>query len=420
MAPSNTSAFDLMKATLLEMHRLVTVDYPVEGIVIQGLQELAIFTSETLGLLVGIEADESELADAIRPFEAFPHVIRIRVDFFGKAIGENSLSPDERMELSALHTRLVNYTDIIQAAMDEMIHESRRALYARAGYVETVIDPDVKDGADLAPYVADALRLEITEKTPSQDIAPFHYEMTETGLFVLPLHSVTTGERERFVAAQRAHLIEVAAQISISLASSNCSAQLKWVFTSIGNKLNDEGVILLLGQSVATAQEVFLAEEASLMDHLAALLKNQLVGLDRYLSNFEDWRSFVSSSVDVAVSEDDETAMSISLTTLSNALAAVPEVDTEVATSLNEAAQWRASGKKSRGGRILAMARTLGNLASTVFKSLGKAVADTAKKAIASDVLTGIVSVLGALLTIPGFQWLPTVIEAAKALLRLP
>ncbi|KQX98734.1 hypothetical protein ASE23_24130 [Rhizobium sp. Root73] len=419
MAPNKASAYDLMKATLLDMHRLVSVDYPV-GDIFRSLRDLATFAGDTLALLDSFEADESELAKAIVPFEAFPHVIRIRVDFFGKAMREKTLTPAERTEMSALHAHLVTYTDIIQAAMEEVTQESRRNRYAEAGYVETAIHTDLKYDSYLAPFVADALRLEITEKTPSQDIAPFQYEMTETGLFVLPLHSVTDGERERFVEAQRAHLMEVAAEITMSLASSNCSAQLKWVFALVGNKLKDEGVILLLGQAVATAQEVFLAEENSLMDHLAALLRNQLSGLDRYLSNFEDWRSFVSSSTDVAVSNDDEIAMSDSLIVLSGALAAIPTVDSEVVSSLNEAAQWRASGKRSRGGRILAMARTLGNLASAVFKSLGKAVVDTGRKNIASIILAGIVSVLGAMQNIPGLQWLPAVIEAAKALLRLP
>jgi len=113
-------------------------------------------------------------------------------------------------------------------------------------------------------------------------------------------------------------------------------------------------------------------------------------------------------------------AMSDSLTTLSRALAPIATVDPEVVSSLNEAGKWRANGKKSRGGRILAMARTLGNLASTVLKSLGKAVIDESKKIIAVTILTVVASVLAVMLNIPGLQWLPGVIEVAKTLLRLP
>ena len=417
MAPVKTDAFLSAIATLQQIHSLVALDNPHVFRSLRGLETAA---GEMLSLLTSIAANPSELPSAVGTLEASPQVLRVHVDSFGKTISERRLTPREKTDLLALHTRLLALIDVFEGDMDALTHESRRNRYAEAGYVETYTDPDAHYEADLPPLVVNALRIEITEKTPQQDIAPFQYEMNETRLVVLPLHSVAEGEWASVAAAQRDHLVEVAAQITKSLASSNCSAHLKWAFMLISSKLDDEGAILGLGQAVATAQDVFRAEEPSLMDHLAALLRNQLMGLDRYLSGFEDWRDFMRMSVDVAVDDEDEMAMSDSLTTLSRALAPIATVDPEVVSSLNEAGKWRANGKKSRGGRILAMARTLGNLASTVLKSLGKAVIDESKKIIAVTILTVVASVLAVMLNIPGLQWLPGVIEVAKTLLRLP
>ncbi|WP_455270293.1 hypothetical protein [Rhizobium herbae] len=278
--------------------------------------------------------------------------------------------------------------------------------------VAYIVNPGVR--------VAAALRHDIVEMTPSQELAPFQYEMTETGLSVLPLRSATEGNATRYAAAQRGHLLDVAAHIAESLAGSNCSPQLRWAFTSIAAKLKDEGAILLLGQSVWTSQQVFEAEEDSLMNPLAALLRSHLLGLEQYLAQFDDWRDFVSSSVDVSVSEENEKAISDDLAALSRELSIIEAVDKAVVDSLDEAAQWPILRTKWRGGRIQAKVRTLGNLVSAALRSLGREALDQGRQGIALAIIGAIsVGALTGILNIPGFQWLPGALRAAKALLGM-
>ncbi|XAZ21461.1 hypothetical protein LVY75_21785 [Sinorhizobium sp. B11] len=276
------------------------------------------------------------------------------------------------------------------------------------------------DGYQSEALPSAQLRERLEELTGDQEPAPFHYQLTENALKVVELETGPQVGQAKFATAQKEYLVNQGARIAKVLEGANCSPTLKGVFADIAKVLGDERNILQLGQEFWTGQKVLAEEEETLMGPLLADLKAHLEAVDKYLSRFQDWRDFVKDGVGVRVSDEQEQALDTTTSIVAEGIAEIPIVDPEVPDTLNQSARWPTLHNEARGGRILAKARTFANLFSAVFKHPHQWATDDLKKRIGYTIVSLIgYTALTVFSHIPGLEWVPAAVNAARAFFGL-
>lgn len=311
---------------------------------------------------------------------------------------------EELARFSSKFTALKARVSVMVSAMIDVVIDVRERRFD---------DDNGRSSIESLPHLA-------SEAIPEQQLGPFSYEFVGSRLSVAHVESRAKGNQAHVDAAQ-IHLIEQARKISELLSSNNSSPELKAVFLSLAEKLEDRSKILLLGLQVGTARAVFVGEEETLMDSLAAFLRDYLAGLGRYLDRFDDWREYVRESAGFDVSEEDEELLIQTTHTVARELDQIPIVDEEVIVSLDTAARWPILESAVRSEQILARTRTLGNILLAVYKRISKVIIDEAMKALGRVIVTylGGIGLKIIFSKLVGFEWFSGLISGLKDLLNL-
>lgn len=251
---------------------------------------------------------------------------------------------------------------------------------------------------------------DIGDLVPDQKPAPFHFVFEQNR--IIARDQLNTSDPAGGVLEV---LIEQSDRILRDLQGANCSPRLKDAFVALHEKLVTGRNVLQVGVLNGSCSQLVAACADELSSTLQALLSAHHAGVSAFVAQFPEWRDFAANALETALDGEALNSLASSTRELSDRLKGHEDlIAPSVTDALDQVASWTEGSDRPNGRVVLAIARTLENLASLAMKTLSSFSAEVAsegKKMAAKAVVVILVGTTGAGLVsvmakVPGAEWI--------------
>lgn len=250
----------------------------------------------------------------------------------------------------------------------------------------------------------------LQEILPEQKAAPYQFAFKDDRLVAVESDGTITKAGDLLEV-----LVEQSERIIRDLHGANCSPRLKEAFLAVHKKLAIGASVIQIGVLNGSCARLVSACADELSATLSALLSAHTAGVSAYVAQSPEWREFAANAIDASLDQETFRTLIDSTRALSSRLREHdPVIAPSVTEALDQVAAWADDAQKADGRIVLALTRTLENLASLVMRtvaSVGTEIAQEGRKMVAKAVILTLVGAaafgLGSAVgRIPGAEWL--------------
>lgn len=200
-------------------------------------------------------------------------------------------------------------------------------------------------------------------------LSPATFDIVDGRLVIVEASSAASLLTQGSSRAARDLLIENGASIINQLLSSNFDKRIVENIQGIQERLVSGTNVIQLGMLNIGCGLLVGALSEELPDSLAATIKAHQIGVNMYVSQFQDWKRFVAEAIEPQLSESDIAGISKVATEMVAGLAAAREVvDPNVPATINAIKQFAENPGESGKKVAYAIMTTIENFVSVVFK----------------------------------------------------